>query len=71
MGAAITVADLLFNCSRGVGGFGYSLIERLLIAARAFWFYVGKLFWPLDLAGHLPALGGARGCPAGLGRLRR
>ena len=54
VGAAITVADLLFNRSRGVGGFGYSLIERALIAARAFWFYVGKLFWPLDLAGIYP-----------------
>ena len=54
MGGAITAADLLFNRSRGVGGFGYSLIERALIAARALWFYVGKLFWPLDLAGIYP-----------------
>ena len=54
VGGAITVADLLFNRSRGVGGFGYSLIERALIAARAFWLYVGKLFWPLDLAGIYP-----------------
>ena len=54
VGAAITVAELLFNRSRGVGGFGYSLIERALIAARAFWFYIGKLFWPLDLAGIYP-----------------
>ena len=54
VGGAITVADLLFNRSRGVGGFGYSLIERALIAARAFWFYVGKLFSPLDLAGIYP-----------------
>ena len=42
VGGAITVADLLFNRS------------RVLIAARAFWFYVGKLFWPLDLAGIYP-----------------
>ena len=54
VGGAITVADLLFNRSCGVGGFGYSLIERALIAARAFWFYVGKLFWPFDLAGIYP-----------------
>ena len=54
VGGAITVADLLFNRSRGVGGFDYTLIERGLIAARAFWFYVGKLFWPLDLAGIYP-----------------
>ena len=54
VGGAITVADLLFNRSRGVGGFDYSLMERALIAGRAFWFYVGKLFWPLDLAGIYP-----------------
>jgi protein O-mannosyl-transferase len=29
--------------------FNYSLIERVLIAGRAIWFYLGKLFWPLDL----------------------
>ena len=54
VGGAISVADVLFNRSRGVGGFGYSLIERALIAARAFWFYVGKQFWPFDLAGIYP-----------------
>ena len=30
--------------------FDYSFIERVLIAARAVWFYVGKLALPLDLA---------------------
>ena len=54
VGAAITYADLLFNRSRGVGGFDYSLIERAAIASRSFWFYVGKLFWPFDLAGIYP-----------------
>jgi tetratricopeptide (TPR) repeat protein len=29
--------------------FNYSVIERVLIAGRAIWFYLGKLFWPLDL----------------------
>ena len=29
--------------------FNFSLIERGLIAGRAFWFYLGKLFWPADL----------------------
>ena len=28
----------------------YSTPERVLIASRAFWFYVGKLLWPTDLA---------------------
>ena len=32
------------------GAFDHSLVERLLIAARAAWFYVGKLAWPADLA---------------------
>ena len=50
VGAAISIADLIFNRSKGVGGFGYSLLERALIAARALWFYLGKLFWPIDLA---------------------
>lgn len=30
-------------------GFSYSLLERGLIAGRAFWFYLSKLFWPSDL----------------------
>ncbi len=39
---------------RGVIGargaeFQFSVIERLLIAGRAFWFYLGKLFWPAHL----------------------
>ncbi len=29
--------------------FDLSLIERGLIAGRAFWFYLAKLFWPADL----------------------
>jgi tetratricopeptide (TPR) repeat protein len=29
---------------------GYSLTERTLIAARALWFYAGKLLWPSELA---------------------
>jgi Flp pilus assembly protein TadD len=29
--------------------FEFSLIERLLIAGRAFWFYIGKVFWPANL----------------------
>ena len=49
VGALISVADLIFNRSRGVGGLGYSLIERVLIAARAVWFFIGKLLWPVDL----------------------
>ena len=30
--------------------FGFSFVERVLLAARAVWFYPGKLLWPADLA---------------------
>ena len=29
--------------------FDFSTLERCLIAGRAFWFYLGKLFWPANL----------------------
>lgn len=29
--------------------YNFSFIERVLIAGRVIWFYIGKLFWPLDL----------------------
>lgn len=29
---------------------GFGIVERLLIAGRALWFYVAKLLWPFDLA---------------------
>ena len=49
-GLVITLADLAFNRSKGVGGYDYSIVERALIAAQALWFYAGKLLWPADLA---------------------
>ncbi len=48
-GLAVTAADLSFYTSREPLSLGYSFVERLLIAARALWFYVGKLLWPADL----------------------
>jgi len=30
--------------------FDFSVVDRVLIAGRAFWFYLGKLFWPENLA---------------------
>ncbi len=30
--------------------FDLSLLERCLVAGRAFWFYLGKLFWPANLS---------------------
>ena len=29
--------------------FAFSFVDRCLIAGRAFWFYLAKLFWPVDL----------------------
>ena len=50
VGLVIVVGDLLFYQSREVLSLDYSLIERTLIAARALWFYAGKLLWPSELA---------------------
>ena len=50
VGVAITLADLAFYTSREPLELGYSLAERTLIAARALWFYAGKLLWPVNLA---------------------
>lgn len=33
---------------------GLNLIERMLIASRALWFYLGKLIWPVGLAFNYP-----------------
>ncbi len=46
----IAVADLSYYTSSRELDFDYGLPERVLIAARALWFYVGKLVWPTDLA---------------------
>ena len=34
--------------------FHFSLVERVLIAGRAIWFYAGKLFWPVELNFEYP-----------------
>ncbi|HXI68839.1 MAG TPA: tetratricopeptide repeat protein [Verrucomicrobiae bacterium] len=31
-----------------------SLLDRLLVATRALWFYAGKIFWPVDLTFSYP-----------------
>ncbi len=49
-GLAITLADLSFYQGREAISLGYSLAERVLIAAHALWFYTWKLLWPADLA---------------------
>ena len=50
VGLVITVGDLSFYQSVEPLSLGYSLTERTLIAARALWFYAGKLLWPTNLA---------------------
>ena len=50
VGLVITVGDLAFYQSVEPLSLGYSFIERTLIAARALWFYAGKLVWPSELA---------------------
>ena len=53
VGLVITVGDLSFYRSldaKALGDLDYSLTERTLIAARALWFYAGKLLWPSGLA---------------------
>ncbi|MGR3914808.1 MAG: tetratricopeptide repeat protein, partial [Gammaproteobacteria bacterium] len=49
VGLAITLADWSYYSSREVLNLGYSLMERALIAARALWFYAGKMVWPGEL----------------------
>ena len=50
VGLIITVGDLSFYWSGSSTSFDYSFAERTLIAARALWFYAGKLLWPTNLA---------------------
>ncbi len=50
LGVGIAIADWLLYKSREVIAFDYSLVERLLIAVRALWFYVGKLLLPVELS---------------------
>ena len=50
MGLCIVVADVSFYASREALDLGYTIFERVLIAARALWFYFGKLVWPTELA---------------------
>ena len=47
---SLVAVDLWAVTTATPASFGYSLVERTLIAARALWFYVGKLAWPANLA---------------------
>ena len=50
VGLGIALADVAYYATRESVSLGYSVAERVLIAARAVWFYAGKLLWPTDLA---------------------
>ena len=50
VGLVIALGDLASYRSVYNKEFDFSLIERTLIAARALWFYAGKLLWPTNLA---------------------
>ena len=42
-------------CAETGETFHYSLLDRVLIAGRLFWFYLGELFWPKNLTVIYPA----------------
>ena len=53
-GLAVALADYLYYRSIETVSLGYSVVERVLNAAGALWFYAGKLAWPADLAPIYP-----------------
>ncbi|MCE2447410.1 MAG: tetratricopeptide repeat protein [Candidatus Latescibacteria bacterium] len=55
VGLVITVGDLSFYWSETTASLDYSLVERMLIASHALWFYAGKLLWPSELAVIYPS----------------
>ena len=67
VGAAIAAADLSFYDAREPLSLGYTAVERLLIAAHALWFYVGKLLWPGGLAVIYPHWEAGAGDPVAWG----
>ena len=49
VGLAVAAANTAYYASNDDIDFGYSLIERMLLAAQAIGFYGAKLVWPADL----------------------
>ena len=54
LGGGIIVFDLIQYSARADLELDYSFIERMLIAAKALWFYAGKLLWPHPLLAIYP-----------------
>ena len=50
VGLAIALGDYGYYAGREPLELGRSPLDRVLTAARALWFYAGKLAWPTDLA---------------------
>ncbi len=50
VGLGIALADTAYYQSNEHVDFGYSLLERVVLAAHVLGFYVGKLLWPAELA---------------------
>ena len=63
-GAAIAALDVSFYNEREPVSLNYTAVERVLIAAQALWFYVGKLLWPGELAVIYPHWEVSAGDPA-------
>ena len=51
---AITGFDLAHYGASAAIHLDYSFAERLIIASKALWFYIGKLLWPHPLLLHYP-----------------
>ena len=45
----ITIADVTFYKNRDSTAFDFSTLERMLLAAKAAWFYFAKMVWPSPL----------------------
>jgi protein O-mannosyl-transferase len=45
----LTVAEQRGHIERAPHDWSLSLIERLLLAGKALWFYAGKVLWPVDV----------------------
>ena len=54
VGLAILVADAAALRATAPPGFGIPFTARVLIASRAFCFYLGKMVWPYPLMTHYP-----------------
>ena len=52
LGSGIGLSAAWTDNHTGVYGpdFNWSLIDRVLIAGRVFWFYLGKIFWPCPVS---------------------